>query len=327
MLGVADGLVLVEGGGPCPGNEIRPGLVALDAATGQEVWRSELAPDDDLAAVGLGQGVVVHGRDGIQAIDLTDGHVLWKRDGLTAGLDGPDYIVASKGDPLATFVVLDRRTGEQRWSGQFPTDIAGIAGDGAEIVVGGMDHDVGYDARSGRRLWVGPGGTAGGSPRLVGDGVVITEDQGSVPGTVRGLDAATGTERWTAPGDLPQESLSWAVAPAAGASGHAEVYVIGKDRQFEALDGRTGTLQWSFGAGSVEPLVGPGLVLQRATPFDPLSGELRAVDPTTGRTLWTRPGGLVGAGQPSPSGIAPSYVNALPTSSGVLVAYGHCLSS
>jgi outer membrane protein assembly factor BamB len=109
------------------------GLVALDAATGKEVWRHELPKPAYLMDWGAGASPVVH-----------DGRVFFAQD-----------------DDLNPFVIaLDAPTGRQLWKTPRTEMLAGYslpviceAGGRKDLVVAGSGKLIGYDPETGQERW------------------------------------------------------------------------------------------------------------------------------------------------------------------------------
>lgn len=190
-------------------------LVALDAASGSEVWRQDLDAPGTSAPTVLGDLAYVVARDGrAWAIELGGGRIGWTLTGTPpvsnfAGGAGaavtPDIAIFPfpTGEVLAAFP----QGGLQRWStvvtgqrpGQAASTLSDIAGDpvidGDRVYVGNVSgRIVALEIANGDRVWtategaVGPVWPAGGSVFLIND---LSE-------LVR-LDAADGTPIWRMP--------------------------------------------------------------------------------------------------------------------------------
>lgn len=109
------------------------GMIALDAETGDEVWRHELPRPAYLMDWGPGASPVVR-----------DGKVFFSQD-----------------DDLASFVLaLDARTGEKLWQTPRPDMLAGYAipvfctaNGRTDLVVAGSGKMIGYDPGTGKEIW------------------------------------------------------------------------------------------------------------------------------------------------------------------------------
>ncbi|MBO0731363.1 MAG: PQQ-binding-like beta-propeller repeat protein [Acidimicrobiaceae bacterium] len=145
---------------------------------------------------------------------------------------------------------------------------------------------------TGATAW-GPIDVGGGSPSAN-----ATYDAGRVfvlnsLGTMRALDAATGTTLWTV--TLPNASLGYTAAPTA-LNGH--VYTDGGQNQVVAVNESDGTLAWSqslASAGSSSPAVTSDGV------YVCFGGDdCWKFDPSIGTALWHHSTGLLGGGGAAP---------------------------
>ena len=269
---------------PTPGDAPEGGLVldaggrdlmALDATTGREVWRTRV--DDNFPFVGqrlLTDGASVYGvhfdldldrLQSLRAWALDDGHVRWRVEGTT-GERAPwaraeiaqderavfaPYVVedldGGGGEPneLAAFSKAD---GSVLWRTVIPGASGGVvsAGGGRVFTTGGRraaDRTESalvsaYDAATGAVLWSTEveRGLPSGEPALYGDEVYVAS-RGERFG-VTALDAATGAVRWTAP--VLSESV---------AADEARLYV-GDAKGLTSVDRQTGEVLWSADYGS-----------------------------------------------------------------------------
>lgn len=176
-------------------------MVALDAATGAELWRAAIGPaylghdgSEDGAisspALGFGHAFVVGPRGTLFAMDAESGELAWSID-LTAdfGVSAPEYgFVTSplvEGDSLLVQVggesqalcAFDPRTGELRWgvgAGE-PNDASPVAMDLAgrrQVVVLNGEELFAVAPESGEVLWQVPAGgnaSSGVATRIDGD--------------------------------------------------------------------------------------------------------------------------------------------------------------
>ena len=159
MIAVADGRVVVWGWA-C-GTFAHSTTVALDVATGRELWRHTGGGppfNGPLLQPGTGNGVVVvpAGGDGVEGLDVASGEVLWSRPGVSLIGDGPEVVVVrNPAGSSENLSVLDRRTGMERWTVQ-PGYVVGVAATDSIVLVTGTDSTVAYDARTGEQRWEAP---------------------------------------------------------------------------------------------------------------------------------------------------------------------------
>jgi outer membrane protein assembly factor BamB len=187
-------------------------VVALDAASGAEIWRQDLDAPGTSAPTIVGDLAYVVARDGrAWAIELASGRIRWTQSGTPpvsnfsggagAAVSG-DFAIFPfpTGEVLAAFP----QGGLRRWStvvtgqrpGQAASNISDIAGDpvidGDRVYVGNFSgRVVALEIANGDRIWtategaVGPVWPAGGSVFLVND-----------IGELLRLDADDGTAIW-----------------------------------------------------------------------------------------------------------------------------------
>lgn len=188
-------------------------VIALDAASGRQIWRQRLGAPISGAATIAGGTVYVLGRDGTGwAIRAEDGRSLWKvnlrRD--IAGWQG--YAAPAVDGDLVIFpgnsgqlLAVDRRTGEERWSAQ-------VAG-----------------SRIGRAIALIRDMT--GEPVIAGNQVIA----GTSSGRIAAFDRATGAQLWS------HDDGALSVPVVAGNS----VFAIDDDSRLIRLDRNNGALVWA----------------------------------------------------------------------------------
>jgi len=174
-------------------------LVAVDAVTGDERWRTQV--DETSGAVhrpAFSDGHVHVASDGggYVAVDAADGHVMWRFDtgvfatGTAVVSDGIAYIGA--GSPEGRLWALDAATGEERWRVDEAYSNPSVA-DGVAYAGGVGLGVVAHDSGTGARLWTFPDGGVV-RPLAVAEGVVYVPVD--TARRLYALDAATGEELW-----------------------------------------------------------------------------------------------------------------------------------
>lgn len=151
-------------------------ILAIDAETGQELWRT--APEARLHVRGAGS-------DQIYATSQADGAL------IALSPDGDERWRFDPGSPLV-------------WGVDPPREVNGVVYAATGVGQGGPAPDdpaepgvIALDAQSGARIWstaLLPHG-AGGGPVIVGNNLAVTS--GPIPAVV--LDLATGAVRWQLP--------------------------------------------------------------------------------------------------------------------------------
>jgi len=205
---------------------------------------------------------------------------------------------------------FDAVTGAEQWNhhiGGSPlgVDFAPVASDGVVYATGGGGLGsvgatngteasvVALDATTAAVQWVAPVTGAGGFPVAVADNDVFVAATELVA-----LDRATGVARWSAP--VGNTATSGYSRPAVIGG---LVVVGGGDGTVYAFDRSTGALRWATAVTGLTDLgAGPSVtttdqlvyVTSPDTRLSVISGEtgpgqLRALDPATGRILWAQP--------------------------------------
>lgn len=246
-------------------------LVALDAATGHERFRFDLAPDPSrvpwsrpFGQVDIGPGVVYtsvgESPEVLSAIDTSSAAIRWRlrprprsvwprvHEGVVYASHPDSDLFGFRPDPGASAVVsLDAASGRERW-----------------------------------RVLLDDFVCEGVFPAATGSGLYVTARRWDANGTDEGrlfsLDAATGRERWRVSGQ------PFCAVSAEG----GQVYAL--DDALRAFDAASGTELWRFGhddcnsMGSNEaPTVVRGIVYHGTGLFD---GYLVALDARTGTERW-----------------------------------------
>jgi outer membrane protein assembly factor BamB len=190
-------------------------IVALDPATGGEIWRQDLGSVATSAPTVEGGRVFVSGRDGVGwALDASTGRVLWTvtstpdRLGVMGGA-----APAVSGDTVVfpfisgELIAAETATGAVRWTayllGERPgasyAKVADITGDpvisGGRVFVGNHSGETAaIELGTGQTLWTAAKGALG-PVTVAGGSVFLVSDQNDL---VR-LEAANGAVVWSVP--------------------------------------------------------------------------------------------------------------------------------
>jgi outer membrane protein assembly factor BamB len=213
-------------------------IVALDAATGEEVWRrTALTPFHSAPTIADGRVFVTTDDNELFALDARDGQVLWTHRSIseTARLiTAPSPAVLGE-TVIAPFtsgeiVALRAQNGTVLWSDSLTrtgglTPLSSINDIAASPVILGdrvyaLSHSgimAAFDLRTGEQVWSLPAGGLH-APALVGDFLFIV----TVDAEVAAIDRNTGAVRWIA--ELPsfrnerrrRDRISWAGPVLAG---------------------------------------------------------------------------------------------------------------
>jgi outer membrane protein assembly factor BamB len=280
----------------------RPARRAWAAAvsdSGKVTWQVRLPTDPTQSGIAL-RPLVVGGEalfaefNGVYALRLGDGHLLWRRTfpapksdpfgaGLVYGLwRGRGTVVVLVGQVSASsrLVSLNLATGAVRWT--LPLSRQGVTGNLTLTADGGLAMIRGYgtlsvaDLTTGRLRW---SRTAGHSPGPVAVGTVVAA---AANGRAVGYDDRTGAVLWTRSG-LPGEPVLAAagglVLVQSDVSGGSAPTVV------TALAPRTGRVAWRFAPGVSVGIMGAGPAGIVMTSYTP--DRLYLVNPATGRPRWS----------------------------------------
>jgi outer membrane protein assembly factor BamB len=237
-------------------------VAALDAATGRRRW--EVPRSVSIARIGVAEGVVVGTTsDGMTALDVWTGRRLWATSGdqlathnNVAAQPGVFFAAATWPDRLEA---RDLRSGELRWS--YPTgneSLAWVVAAGDLAIVGYQDVVLAVDAATGQPRWNSPlplGGSAlhGYGLTMAGDVLVALVEGRTGRDVLRGLDPASGAERWAVPDDVSSDLLT----------ADGSVYLVhGPTSGYPtaAYDAATGAQRWRYSSpGEIsEPVAARG---------------------------------------------------------------------
>lgn len=256
-------------------------LVALDAASGQVLWRQNVSSPMSSAPATDGQAVYVSGRDGSAwAIDAASGKVIWQ----VPGTPGKTAYVGSAAPTIGDRAVI------------FPS----AGGDLMSVLKIGGGTRVWQSSLAGKRL----GRAYALTYDVTGDAVIAgkTLFAGSGSGRTVAMSASSGEKIWSAG--------EGALGPVAVAGG--SLFLVNDEAKLVRLDAETGETIWSvempyFTTDKVKkrkgiyahygPVLAGGRVMVVSS-----DGLLRAFDPTDGSLTYTAeiPGGA--ASQPAVAG-------------------------
>jgi outer membrane protein assembly factor BamB len=214
----------------------------------------------------------------LDAVDVSDGHVLWKAGDNFGGYASPATVVGSTVfDELACLCAFDAMTGHLKWS----ADAYGL---GAPAYRGGVLYDTGIDGRviaadavTGDVRWTHYFGSSGWTQAAaaIADGLLFMGSSGD--GAVRALDTSSGDLRW----EFGTGGAIWG-GPAVA---NGVVYIGSDDGRLYALDALSGDELWSSTIGLLElsyPAVANGVVYASTR-----EGLLYALDASSGAVLWS----------------------------------------
>ncbi|WP_227356773.1 outer membrane protein assembly factor BamB family protein [Haladaptatus salinisoli] len=260
------------------------GICAVDATTGDSLWRFETEGYVS-SAPAVADGVLYAGTWGktFYAVDVADGTQRWKVDvGHRFGSSSPvvadgTVVVGANGDgPLVVsgpedeeefeacaVLALDAETGEEVWRydefGERENVDSSPAVASGRVHVGGGENLYALDAETGSEIWTRNVAASARASPAVRDGLVYYAGPyrgGDAPSRLWALDAASGETRWTYDLADTAQKVSPAVAdgtvyvPAASqrvclAAGDSDDCSGVTRGRLYAVDAETGTERWT----------------------------------------------------------------------------------
>lgn len=226
--------------------------------------------------------------------------VMWRIDEPARGIPASDAAAVYFLTHAHEIVAVERASGRVRW--RVPTDSTGDTF-GSRVVVHGDivmagDYDlVGVERASGRRRWTSASSAPGGAAMHLGAAEGGVAFAGSVAGTLRAIEIASGRVLWAT--RVGEPSVTTVYAPVLAGTIVAATFSTFDDRPLGGLvvvDAATGRQKWrQVVAGSIgasgRPAVAGGTVMAASR-----DGTIHVFDADTGVPLWTWPAvpGLIG---------------------------------
>lgn len=303
----------VEAGGPLAGPVIADGalivpaeeaIVALAPEDGRVLW-SRPRTEGPSGPAAVGRGLVFHASGGgsassIVARRVDDGREVWRAPAGSAVTGGPAVAEGAVfvGTGAGEVVALEAATGQERW--RFETDGAvatSPAVAGSLVLVASQNVDSGratiYGINADRGAEEGPEWqlTPPQVPSAFPTSVSAAEDLafvGTSDGQIRGLDLASGRERWATPS---RELFVPRQVPAASPRG----LVIADRVHVFLLDPSNGSERWTYRLADLRALPGGRVnsltasspaVAGTAAVIGDTEGLVSAIDLSTGHLVW-----------------------------------------
>ena len=249
-------------------------VVALDAQTGREIWRSETGLTLDVPPTVTEDRIYVGGAAKLLAFDKFSGTQHWQADvelaGAPAATNSTVYLSSRDGRLLA----LDTANGAPRWQFQSSSALASaptVAGD--TVFVGSQDrHLYAVDRETGQQRWRYRTGNGVASTPLV---VANTVFFGSNDEFVYALDTATGDERWR----FRTGNDVFASPVISGPT----LFIGSYDGNLYAIDVETGKERWHFETG--KPIKSTAAIEGDTVYVGSGDGTLYGLDAATGQLL------------------------------------------
>lgn len=280
--------------------------MALDAETGDTLWRHDLGSPSDSSPAVAGDLVYLGTRDHrMVALDIATGQPRWERDlgnivlGSPIVVDGTLYIGSTNGNLEA----LDAATGGPRWSVDVNGWVVGHpASDGAVVVAASLgERFITADPDTGRRRLVFHSGTpVAGGPVLAEGRAYFTTNLGAVwavdPSAVSrpfsrfAYVAKFNFFAWRLRSDPPRQTGSLWVGSARGKVKFSPVFAEGilmavnESSRVTAFNTADGSVAWAeeiSGEVVAEPIVAGNTLVLGTT-----DGTLHGLDVVTGAPQW-----------------------------------------
>lgn len=313
------GLVSAAGLGAVVRKASRPDGARPPAAATREpparraaIWQATVTvPRPQVMAVADGV-VCVAGDDGVyfnpgtahdvvQALNARDGSYLWaftvRAGGPGMDVADPPGLAAAPGYVYATFdrlYCLRAGDGARMWSGSSPFTTNLAAGPHAVYAV--QETLFALSSRDGTRLWSFPADASAMPAPILAGGVIYVLGNGMQGTVVAAVRASDGARLWDSPGP----GMGWlacdgtTVCAVSGLGADAQVTGNGgpfpsQMWTYRASDGKL-LYRSAFNAGYGPPAVTAGMAFAVTAGNGHRPAQLRAVDPGTGRTVWSYPG-------------------------------------
>jgi outer membrane protein assembly factor BamB len=263
-------------GGESPDYSLR--AIALEAATGRELWNTEVIRQDGKAPTKIhrknghasptplcdGTRLYVHfGHQGTAALDLL-GRTIWRRtdvkyvpvygNGGSPALIGDTLVFSCDGEDQQFIIALDKFTGETRWRTDrkctqedrqaFSTPLLISVAGKSQLISPGAGAIVAYEPLTGRELWrvSGPPDAYSNVPRpLFGHGLLFVSDSADKPRLL--------AIRPDGQGDVTDSHVVWTEPTALGLISSPvlvgdELYAVSDRGVGTCLDAKTGQIHW-----------------------------------------------------------------------------------
>ena len=239
---------------------------------------------------------------------------------MVGASQGLVVVTESNGTGGSEAIALDAQNGTQRWHlpnyfGQAgvppgPVDAQGIVVLSTDLE--GPPFVIGVDANTGVERWrLEPGETVLATSDdlvVVAAALTLTGDPSKPPsGGIRGIDRATGTQRWSNP-DVAFADFSGVGVGRGAAAVTANLIAVPTATTLTGVDLATGQILWAA-AQLDHPNAADGVIVGANPRTGPTPPSMRSIDEHTGLDLWS------GAG-------APSYGDLWAVGDGLVVTIG-----
>ncbi|MFC6953348.1 PQQ-binding-like beta-propeller repeat protein [Halorubellus litoreus] len=275
-------------------------VLAVDEATGEVAWKTEVDARRLVEPVASGDGIVVAGRgDGfLSVLSRDDGSLAFAVDsGETRAVteaptvnDGVCYVpvdVQSGDQTRGRLVAIDLEAGDKEWELDFPSPISTPALSDGELYVGTVDGTlVSVDSRRVERNRIARTEGNVTCPPTVVDGVVYC---GGMNGVVHAFDTRNTGRTWTTQLQRPVR--------ASPAVDEKSVYAMDMGGTVVRINRRSGETAWEFQTAPVTTARSISLVGEIV--YVPTDRGVVGIDKNTGSERWQWSGGNVNHSAPA----------------------------
>ena len=285
-------------------------LIGLNALTGKPIWSIKLPAEQyGTPSVAAGKVIVGLANGDVRAVDASTGRLVWNRriGGVYVSAPTIDGSHAFVENDKGLLVSLDVRNGAILWTFHAALDGGQPAvGGGSVFAVVALPFDqkagaqfygaVAVDKVTGKRKWGGHEGLYAAARQIsVMSGHLVVMDSANY---LTGINASTGALEW-------RRAVGPAVSPGSSGGGGCGPAISGGFVFAAEAPGFGGYDIGSYSATTGKPkwiihnrLCNQGsIVFANGVVFIPWANELRALDPSSGRTLFTRGVGGAVVGQ------------------------------
>jgi outer membrane protein assembly factor BamB len=263
-----------------------------------------MAATDGMVCVAGDDGVYFDpgtAHDVVQALNARDGSYRWtftiRSGGSGMGVADPPGLAAAPGYVYVTFdrlYCLRAGDGARVWSRPSPFTINLAAGPDAVYAV--QETLFALSSGNGARLWSFPADASAMPGPILADGVIYVLGNGMQGTVVAAVRASDGARLWDSPGpDMGWLACDGTTVCAVSGLG-ADAQITGNGGPFpsqmwtyRASDGKL-VYRSAFNAGYGPPAVTAGMAFALTARNGHIPSKLHAVDPGTGRTVWSYPG-------------------------------------